>query len=405
MIKIKLLLTAVLFSAMVVAQEKAETANTPKPEEPKKQWYEKMSVRGYAQVRYNRLLETNPKLGCEQCDKSWGEDGTFFMRRARLVFSGQISKQVYFYIQPDFATSASATAQNYVQIRDAYFDLGVDKENEFRFRIGQSKVPFGFDNMQSSQNRLAIDRSDALNSAVANERDMGVFFYWTPKAKQNLYKKLSDENLKTTGNYGIFGIGIYNGQTANKPDLNDQHHLVARLTYPIEIGSQIVEPGIQAYTGNFTIPNTQVNSKVKHINDYTYLDQRIGATFVLYPKPFGIQAEYNVGKGPEFNKFSDSIQIQNIEGGYVTLSYSTTLKNHVVIPFVRGQYYKGGKKQETDARSYKLNELEVGIEWQPVKQFEFVAAYVISQRRYEDYTTKDNIQKGNLLRLQAQVNF
>ena len=48
------------------------------------------SIRGYAQVRYNRLLETNENLGCEQCDKSWGKGGGFFIRRTRIIFSGQI---------------------------------------------------------------------------------------------------------------------------------------------------------------------------------------------------------------------------------------------------------------------------------------------------------------------------
>jgi hypothetical protein len=33
-------------------------------------------------------------------------------------------------------------------------------------------------------------------------------------------------------------------------------------------------------------------------NDKQYtLDQRVAASFILYPKPFGVQAEYNIGKG------------------------------------------------------------------------------------------------------------
>jgi hypothetical protein len=32
-------------------------------------WYDKIAIRGYLQARYNRLLETNPDLKCEQCDK------------------------------------------------------------------------------------------------------------------------------------------------------------------------------------------------------------------------------------------------------------------------------------------------------------------------------------------------
>ena len=61
-----------------------------------KKWFENFSIRGYAQIRYNRLLETNENLGCEQCDRSWGKDGGFFIRRTRIIFSGQVSKKVYF---------------------------------------------------------------------------------------------------------------------------------------------------------------------------------------------------------------------------------------------------------------------------------------------------------------------
>ena len=37
---------------------------------PDKKWYDTFSIRGYSQVRYNRLLETNENLGCEQCYRS-----------------------------------------------------------------------------------------------------------------------------------------------------------------------------------------------------------------------------------------------------------------------------------------------------------------------------------------------
>ena len=95
------------------------------PAAPKKGWYESINIRGYMQVRYNRLLETNPQLRCEQCDRSWGDNGGFFIRRMRIIFFGQISKQVYFYIQPDLASSVSSSSLHWGQIRDAYFDVGV----------------------------------------------------------------------------------------------------------------------------------------------------------------------------------------------------------------------------------------------------------------------------------------
>ena len=125
-------------------------------EEKKVNWYEKIQVRGYVQVRYNRLFETNPDLKSDQGDKSIGNLGGFFIRRNRLILSGQVNDHVYFYIQPDFASSASTNALHFAQIRDAYFDVSIDKKREFRFRIGQSKVPYGFENMQSSQNRKEL---------------------------------------------------------------------------------------------------------------------------------------------------------------------------------------------------------------------------------------------------------
>jgi phosphate-selective porin len=370
-----------------------------------KEWYNSFKIRGYMQFRYNRLLETNENLGCEQCDRSWGDEGGFFMRRIRLIFFGQVYKNVYFYFQPDFASSASSTGLHFGQIRDAYFDVGFDSKNEFRVRIGQSKIPFGFENMQSSQNRLPLDRADALNSAVSNERDMGVFFYWAP---ENIRKKFSNfvkENYKGSGDYGVFALGAYNGQTANRPELNNNLHVVARASYPFEIGNQVIEPGIQAYTGRYELPTSLRNGGVTTTHDLNYIDQRAAVSFILYPKPFGIQAEYNIGKGPEFNKNNETIETKSLEGGYTTLSYKIDYKDQVIFPFTRYQYYRGGKKHEMDARSYDVNEIEIGVEWQFNKNFELVAMYTISNRRYEDFILQNNDQQGSLLRLQAQLNF
>jgi hypothetical protein len=401
----KSLVILCLFVTAVLPASGQSTTDTTSKSVVAKKWFETISVRGYVQARYNRLAETNPDLKCEQCDRSWGDNNGFFLRRVRLILFGQVSKQVYFYIQPDFASSASSTSLHFGQLRDAYFDVGIDKENEFRFRIGQSKVPFGFENMQSSQNRLPLDRADALNSAVSNERDLGVFFYWAPKETRKLFSSLVSEGLKGSGDYGVLGFGLYNGQTANKPELNNSLHAAVRASYPFQIGNQIIEPGIQAYSGKFVVPVENVSKNTKVNSDRNYDDERVAATFVLYPKPFGILAEYNIGRGPEFNTVTDSIETQKLHGGFITLSYMLHFDKHVVIPFTRAQYYKGGKKHELDARSYNMNEYEIGVEWQPVRAFEFVAMYTISSRRFQDYGLQDNLQEGSLIRLQAQLNF
>lgn len=371
-------------------------------------WFEKINVKGYVQVRYNRLLETNPELRCDQCDKSWGNNGGFFLRRIRIAFSGKLNDYVSFYIQPDFATNIDSKNNTFGQIRDAYMDVYLDKKNEYRFRIGQSKVPYGFENIQSSSNRLPLDRDDALNSAVPNERDLGVFFSWAPESKRKLLNHLGNAHDKGTGDYGVIAFGAYNGQSANVSEANNTRHWVARASYPMEVTigktKQIIEPGIQAYTGKFVLlsktPTVTANSNLE------YKDERAAASFVLFPNPIGLQVEYNVGKGPEYNKVTNSIEEHNLKGGYAILSYMIKTKKELVIfPFIRYQEYQGGKKQELDARSYNVKELEIGIEWQVNKALEFVTQYTISERRFEDGVKTDNFQKGSLMRLQAQVNF
>ncbi len=421
----------VLFSYIVSAQETNKEAITKevvrvldsinkvklaeeKAKAKKDLWYDKISLRGYAQIRYNGLLSTNDKVSCDQCDKSWGTTSTavdaksnngFFIRRARLVFSGQVHPNVYIYIQPDVASSPASGVNHFVQLRDAYFDLSFDTKKEFRVRVGQSKVPFGFENLQSSQNRLTLDRNDALNSAVANERDLGAFFYWAPSKIRDRFAMLVKDGYKGSGDYGVFAFGAYNGQTANKSEANRNLHVVTRISYPFEIGGQIVEPGIQAYKGKWAF-GSEISTGVS-INEKQYVaDERIAASFILYPKPFGIQAEYTIGKGPRYDRLTNSVNVSHLEGGYLTLNYKIDMpKQQYLYPFAKFQYYDGGKKFEKDARSYVVRDYELGIEWQPYKAFELTAEWVIADRTFEDSALRNNRQQGNLLRLQAQFNF
>ncbi|WP_281231698.1 porin [Flavobacterium gelatinilyticum] len=376
-------------------------------------WYDRISLRGYGQIRYNGLFSTNDKVSCEQCDKSWGTTSTapdakanngLFIRRARLIFSGQVHPNVFFYFQPDFASSPSTGVQNFVQIRDLYFDLSFDKKKEYRLRVGQSKIPYGFENMQSSGQRLALDRNDAMNSAILNERDLGLFFYWAPAEIRKRFEMLVKDGFKGSGDFGVFAFGVYNGQIANKLDGNRDLNVVARVTYPFVIGSQIIEPGIQAYTGKWAFTG-EISSGVQ-VNDSQYVkDQRVGATFVLYPRPFGIQTEYNIGTGPRYNTLTNRVDETDLNGGYVLLNYKWDIKKQIIYPFAKFQYYDGGKKYEKDARSYVVRDYEFGIEWQPIKAFELTAEYVIADRTFEDSALPVNRQQGNLLRLQAQFNF
>lgn len=402
--RIFLILAAVLIGGPVCLLSQTTPAPPSLPKPPAAAWYEKFRIRGYGQIRFNRLFESNPALQCEQCDRSWGDNGGFFIRRARVIIQGQIHPRVAIYLQPDFASTAGTTG-HVGQLRDWYADVGVDASNEFRIRIGQSKVPYSFENLQSSSNRLPLDRADATNSANANERDLGVFFMWAPKSIRDRFNTLVNDGLKGSGDYGVFAIGAFNGQTANRAEANNNLHVVARLSYPFAVGTQIIEPSVAAYSGRYVVTADQRTTGVKGRSDWNYADQRVLATMAIAPKPFGLLAEYNVGVGPEYHPQRDSIETRRLHGGFVTASYLIRRNGQVVIPFSRWQVYEGGKKHERDARSHSVNDVEVGVEWQPNPAFELVAEWYHGDRRFEDKLRPSNRQAGQLLRLQAQFNY
>lgn len=366
-------------------------------------WYANIQLKGYVQMRYSQFFESDECFGNEQGDAMMTNHSGLYFKRIRISIKGNLGSYISYYIQPDFASAITADKLNSVQLKDAYIHINFWQKENLRLRAGLSKVPFGFDNMQSSSRRLAFDRADGINSAVPNERDLGLFLYYTPEKQRKLYKSTGNLQQKGSGDFGIFGIGIYNGQTANVSDKNNSFHTVVRAAFPFEIKNQIFEVGLQAYSGQYVLPKVSALTGVNP--DKSYIDQRAAITAVLFPKPLGIQFEYSVGKGPEFNTLTDSIEVQALHGGYLQISWLLISGKQFITPFVRGQYYDGGKKQELDARSYLVKELETGIEWQVFKQLELTASWVFSSRRYEDYILQDNLQHASLLRLQAQVNF
>lgn len=379
------LLGALFCSQNVSAQEVPK--KEVKKEHKEKHWYEKITISGYTQFRYSRLLESNENLKFET-DKSVGHNGGFLLRRGRLQIKGDVSDFLYIYLQPDFANTIGEN-MHAPQIRDWYGDIAVDPKKEFRFRVGQSKVPFGFENMQSSQNRLPLERTDALNTGVPGERDIGVMAYWAPEDVRKRFKHLVDSGLKGSGDYGVVGLGAYNGQTINIKEKNDNKHFVAHVTYPFQISKQFVEVGAHAYTGKI---NVSKGDKITG-ND-NFLDTRVAASLIVYPQPLGFQAEYNVGRGPELS--GKEVVNKPLHGGYVM----TMFKIDNVIPYVRGAYYEGGRKNETNSPHNSIKEVEGGVEYQIKKWVELTGAFNYSKREI-DY----NPQEGHVVRLQLQFNY
>lgn len=373
------------------ASREPRASATPETPDKPAAWYDHIKLRGYTQVRYNRLGATNPHLKNDQGDKSIGDSGGIFVRRARLVLQADVGI-LGFYFQPDFASAVQDSVQ-FAQMRDLYGDVFLEKAKRFRFRIGQQKVPYGWELMQSSSNRLPLDRSDGMNSAFVNERDLGAFFMFETEAVRKKFRSLVDSGLKGSGDFGMATVGISNGQPLNSREKNDNKHFFARLAYPFDVGSQTIELAAGGYTGLFVPSKAEGIGGAREIRDL-----RFHGTFVLYPKPFGLQVEYNAGVGPELA--GGSVVERPLDGGYAMVNYRLETPYGQFMPYVRVHRYDGGKKFEQNAPRHIVREINAGVEWQIQKWVELTTELMASDR-----TVDGKSQEGRLVRLQLQFNY
>ena len=420
----------------VVANKEVTVKNDEK-------WFNKLSLRGYTQLRFNQPISgdrtaSDPELTSPGDSIGIHDNSGFSFRRVRLVFSGDITDHLYVYIQPDFGTSVKGSgvddSNNFAQLRDAYADLSYDKKHEYRIRAGQSKVPFGWENLQSSQNRLALDRNDALNSAVPSERDLGLFAYWSPEHVQKLWKSMTKKGLKTSGDYGIVGVGVYNGGGLNRTELNDDLYTVVHTTYPVELNflggmfkGQVLEVGADAISGSFTptvgaasvfgrssgiklnAAASGTTAAVHGVSNKNITEERVALHAILFPQPFGLQAEWNWGNGatlnPDANKGNGDIERQQLTGGYVQASYkidNVFRADGYLQPYLKWQTYRGAWKAAVNSPRTSVDEVEAGVEYQYSKAVELTLAYSMMDR-----TNTKNLGQasGDMARAQLQWNY
>lgn len=406
-------------------KDKSKDKDKDKPKE--KAWYEKFKIRGYTQVRINDVFDVGPGSDPAQhvSDGSIGDNQGFIIRRARLILQGDMSDHLAIYLQPDFASAVpgSTDSNQFAQIRDFYGDVHLDKTKIHRIRVGQSKIPYGWENMQSSSNRIPLDRTDPINSAARNERDLGVFYYWTPENAQKFYQSVLDDGVKGSGNYGVFGAGFYNGQGGSFREQNDNLHFVTRLNIPYTFqNGQRMEAGVQAYTGYYTVLSSTISPRgigpaIRPAGTLEagevggILDRRIAGSFIYYPEPFGFQAEWNVGRGPGLNDAQTAVIERDLHGGYAMTMYRVKTKCYGEwFPYYRFQYYEGGYKSERNAPFVNIKEHEMGLEWLITKQMELVSACAFTDRTNTRANSVANTRSyeqfvGSIARFQFQFNY
>lgn len=98
----------------------------------------------------------------------------FFLRRNRLIFSGQYNSTVGFFVQTEAPVDGQQGFNNRnVYYQDAY--ITVDSTDAMRFIVGKFKIPFTRENLEACLEPLTMDRAEVLAyTPFGASRDTGV---------------------------------------------------------------------------------------------------------------------------------------------------------------------------------------------------------------------------------------
>lgn len=396
-----------------LAEVKAVTTGTPAPVVSRAlagKWYERLSVRGYTQFRREEVFSARGAVLEVPADRSVNPNESFGIRRGRFVLSGDLAEHLSLYAQMDFSGSAGS-GDFVLQTRDLYGDVWLDRQKTFRVRLGQSKVPFGWVNLQSSQNRGPLERPDALNSAVEGERDLGATLMWGSTTARQRFRDLTAQGLKGSGDYGVAALGVYSGQGLNRPDQNADVHAVARLSYPFKTAAgRVIELGVQGYLGRFVTTTQPITSGGATFTPTQpaegALDQRLAVTAVVYPQPLGVEAEWTFGEGPRLADDLRSIQSEPLHGGYVQTNYRLRSPVGIWFPFARWNYFDGARKFGRNAPRDQVNEVDLGIEFARWAEVEVTGIYTRTFRRTRTSAFPFELTRdANRLGFQVQWNY
>ncbi len=142
--------------------------------------------------------------------------GSFRIRRAKTQLAGWFwKKDLTYELQIGWAGSDSTGGSSvFSGLEDAQLTWDASHTGKMMFRIGQYKVPFGRQELTSSERQQFVDRS-ILSGEMTHSRDVGV----------------SVMGLLAGGTID-YRAGIFNGNGRNKPiNDNNKYQYDARITY------------------------------------------------------------------------------------------------------------------------------------------------------------------------------
>lgn len=153
-------------------------------------------------------------------------------------------------------------------VLDLYLRYEIEKGHELR--LGQTKVPFGYENLRSSERIFTIERSDVTRQLF--QRDVGLVAYGQTDRWE-------------------YGAGVFQGQGLNNQERNGSQDFVGKVVYRVLPALKL---GFSGQTGTYRPRSSGSDLKVR----------RVGMELRYQDGPLQFEGEYIVGEG--FNLFSET---------------------------------------------------------------------------------------------------
>ncbi len=297
-------------------------------------------------------------------DSSKNINNEFKIRRARLDFRGDIENAFKWRIQADAVQTVKElnTLQDQaikVVVRPILLDANIDFAfaKYFSIRFGQFKIPFSYENLQSSNELDLINRAQLVEKIVPGRdigsqgRDIGLV--------SNAEYKFSDGQKSIK----LF-LGLFNGNGINVGDDNNHKDFVYRLELVL---TKRLFFALSQYFGK------------KGLNEFDR--NAIGVDFYLDLDKISFRGEYAKGKDILTKK----------DGWYFQAKYKI---NSLIDLICRYDSYDQNKAYSGD----RTNSLIFGVNYYPYKRIKF-------QLNYERKMLEGDREDNNLILTQFQIIF
>lgn len=321
---------------------------------------EKVKISGYVQGQYSHDEPATPQ-------------DNFLVRRARLKITGAISPMATAVLEVGADksvtyndTKGKSQEIKLTELKEAYVDLGRSTDN-WRFRMGQAKIPFMYDVLQSSSVRVTPESTVLAGALFPGEYDTGAWL----QLKNVLGDSIPDTQLE---------IGAMNGTGPGKNDVNDNKDFVARLRF--NLGNAPIDSEYEANSAYLGYQSGQ------SLDSGVTTDKRFFGGGVSYiTGPFWLRGEAVGGE----------LKGKNVGGWYGQAAYFIPQTLNSV--FVRYEAYD--ENQDVSNNNFKSTTVGYEHKFDPKTRLTLAHEFRTPDKGYSKFSSTD----GDITTLRLQVKF